>query len=230
MQGHDRAVLDDDDDDEKTHLYVLEYEKRGAERTRFKIGITNRPGTGGRRRDHETSLDGWVRTVRYDTYVVPDGALSGGVERDTTEGYIATYGYDRVRGSAYDYPGKNKNHRMRAEAYRQLAAKMQRCYACLGTGHLADRCPDAQRRLTSRERFARDGVPGFDVPRPVPLGVRRATEARARARRRATYLRRLECTIPGVPGDTASVDGDGAPRRRSRRLRTPVCRGVVAAV
>ena len=143
---------------EKTHLYVLEYERVCFADTCYKIGISNDPTR--RRREHEQKLHGFVRTISFNVWQFNDPAVGGTVENIMTILYMANVGFDRVRGSCYDYADQSgllyvrddgtwkldsssRRRKVIESAHHAVATCTNVCYNCHGP-HLRNRCPSSK--------------------------------------------------------------------------------------
>lgn len=161
----------------KTHLYVLKY-VRGYFGVSYKIGITNDPKR--RRREHERDLNGFVKTISFDVWQFRDPEVSGTVENIATILYMANVGFDRVRGSCYDYRDQSgllyqedevwkldrscRRRRVIASAYHAVATCANVCYNCHDS-HLRHQCPRSA-SPKHYSQFRKNGIPEaspFDI-------------------------------------------------------------------
>lgn len=163
--------------------------KPNQHNTYYKIGITNNPKR--RRLEHERRLPGWIRTVNFTVIRLPDPSRAGVVELNMTLEYMAAYGMRRVHGSRFDSPMQLTYPKWVQEAYRLVAAILQRCYYCHASSHIGVQC-DNKKRLTSVQYFIEHGVKGYTKPNTTLMGRHVWRDV---VRRQHRLKKMLSCTL-----------------------------------
>lgn len=201
----------------------MRYSRDCVEGDSYKIGITDFPTK--RRLQHEQTLDGLVDTLSFTAHLLQNPRDAAMLEHQYTVVHIANYGFDKVRGSCYDYPDQNgrivtnykdgtrrldrsyRRKKVIREAHDAVATCLNLCYNCHGP-HLRSYCDAVDVPRNSHYRyFRKNGVPQsvevvdpteFILPYTTRYAVAKQKEQHARDRAKVSRVLRRLATSRGT--------------------------------